>query len=55
MQTGSRLGPRNRIRGQMYKAVRGHYDRLRSRFSRLFGNFQRFAEDKRAAQKNYKL
>lgn len=29
MQTGSRLGPRNRIRGQMYKAVRGTVDYAR--------------------------
>lgn len=29
MQTGSRLGPRNRIRGQMYKAVRSTVDYAR--------------------------
>lgn len=39
MQTGSRLGPRNRIRGQMYKAVQGTVDYARGFRSRpeIFG------------------
>lgn len=44
MQTGSRLGPRNRIRGQMYKSAWDH-GRLRSRFLRSFANFPRFAKN----------
>lgn len=43
MQTGSRLGPRNRIWGQMYKASRRTADYTRD-FRDRSQNFRRFAK-----------